>query len=179
MGTSTSVQTKMGCEKMTAKNKKILIIVVLILGAIYMFAIQTPHYIGRTVVDLDNRTFKTVSKAYISFDGTDKIVAVPEIKPMERIVIIMPENIFGKSIKTTAYITYAGTTTILADEYYSLENDSNKGGVYFCESAIFESKLVRSGDTYTLLNFFKELPLSVIDYLKPYTRIIDMNDVWR
>ena len=160
--------------------KFILIITILVTVAIlYMSWVSTPFYYGRTVVNLDNRSFATISKAYISFDGTDKVVAVPEIKPMERIVIIMPENIFGKSIKTTAYITYAGTTTILADEYYSLENDSNKGGVYFCESAIFESKLVRSGDTYTLLNFFKELPLSVIDYLKPYTRIIDMNDVWR
>ena len=159
--------------------KFILIITILVAVAIlYMSWVSTPFYYGRTVVNLDNRSFAAISKAYISFDGTDKIVAIPEINPLERIVVIMPENIFGKSIKTTAYITYAGTTTILADEYYSLEGDSNKEGVYFCKSAIFGNMFVRSGDTVSVWEFFKSFPVSLFEFLKPYSRVIDMNDIW-
>ena len=108
---------------MKRKNKKLSILIVLIFVVItvgiYFKYTALPMFEGCLTIDINNTTFSQISGAIIEFGYSDKIINLPDIRPLERIIVVVP-TMFDKPVKTQVYINYYGEKTEVLGEYHSL-----------------------------------------------------------
>ena len=149
---------------------RILIISLAVLIAIvYFHYTEMPTYKGQLSLDLNNCTHKTLTDVFIEYEGSDKKIFLPEIKPYERVIVIAPNDIFDKPIKTRVFIHYNNRRTELLGEYYSLNNIS------------YETEIAQYARVKFYNNSAKVLYKGLLDIrssinIKPYFRVVDLNE---
>lgn len=128
-----------------------------------------PTYIGRVTVDLSNNTLNTINDIYISYDGSERIVTVPEIKPLERVILLLPNDIYSEPRKSQIYIHHGNEKYILLEEYYEVTLAKYDNDVEQYTKAIVNNDGVVIKDLYgSIFN------ANYLLNLKPYFRTIDL-----
>ena len=80
------------------KTKKVFTVLIsLIIFCIYFKHTSMPMYAGRFTIDINNTTFKTIDGATLEYESANKVITLPKIKPMERLIIIAPTEIYPTS----------------------------------------------------------------------------------
>ena len=149
--------------------KKLLIIILLLLIAVVYFNYtEMPTYKGQLSLDLNNCTNKTLTDVFIEFEGSEKKLVLPEIKPHERIIAIAPSDIFDTPRKTRVFIYYNNKRSELLGEYHARNN------------AKYDTDIAQYARVKFYNNSVKILFKGLFDIrskinIKPYFRVIDMN----
>lgn len=149
--------------------KRIIVVALFVLLVVaYFNYTEMPTYKGQLSLDINNCTFKALTNISIEYEGSEKKVVLPEIKPFERVIVIAPNDIFDKPTKTRVFINYNGRTTELLGEYHSLNN------------AKYETDISQYARVRLYRNRAKVLNKGLIDIrsyinLKPYFRVVDLN----
>lgn len=149
--------------------KRLLIIALLVLVAVkYFNYTEMPTYKGQLSFDLNNCTSKTLTDIFIEYEGFEGKIALPEIKPYERIIVIAPNDIFDTPRKTRVFIHYKDKRSELLGEYYSINN------------AKYDTDIAQYARVKFYKNSAKVLFKGIFDIrssinIKPYSRVVDMN----
>lgn len=148
--------------------KIVLLLIFIVFGIIYFTHTDMPTYNGRLSLDLNNCTGQIIKDAFIEYEGSEKKIYLPEIKPYERVIVIAPNDIFDKPTRTSVYISYKGEKKVALGEYHSLNNDKYNADVaQYTRIKFYKNsvKVLRKGlfDIRSSLN------------IKPYSRVIDIN----
>lgn len=150
-------------------KKKIITLLGIALIFFYSWSIRTPQYKGQLTLDLNNTTFTTIHGAMIEYEAINKVIKLPDIKPLERLIVIPPYDICGKPLKTRLFISYNGDTEQIVGEYYS-----SYGAKYNTDiSQIGRAKFYNS--KIIIPTFKSWVDLRRCFNFKPYFRIINMN----
>lgn len=139
-----------------------LIILLFILILSYFWIIRTPLRPGQLTLDLNNATFSTISGATLEYVNADVVLQLPDIKPFERVIIIPPDDICGKAMKTPVIIKYNENCAMILGEFHSLYGDK------------YNTDVVQVADAKFYCDKIK-VPFIGLFHIKPYFRIIDMN----
>ncbi len=150
-------------------KKACIIGVILIVAALYFKLTIMPTYAGRVTIDLSNNTLNTVNDIYISYEGSERIVTVPEIKPLERVILLLPNDIFSEPRKSQIYIYHGNEKYTLLEEYYEVTFAEYDNDVEQYAKATVNNNDVTIKDLHGgIFNLNYSLNL------KPYFRIIEL-----
>lgn len=157
----------MGDNKM---KKVVIFAMVIIIATLYFSFTSMPTYEGQLSIDISNTTFKTVKDVTIEYEESNKIVQLPDIKPLERVIIILPDDIYDNPLKTRVFINYNGEKEELLGEYHSLSGAKYNTDVIQYARVSLKNKGVKILDNglIDIKRYFN---------FKPYFRVIDLNNV--
>lgn len=148
--------------------KKIFIIILVILvAAVYFNYTKMPTFKGELSLDLNNCTHNTLTGVFIEYEGSDKKVILPEIKPFERIIVIPPNDIFDTPRKTRIFINYNNKKSELLGEYYSRNNAKY-------DTDISQYARVKFYNSSAKVLFKGIFDIGIRINIKPYFRVIKM-----
>ena len=156
---------------MFIKQKKILIILMgLLISLLYLKGTSGPVYNGRLTIDINNTTLKTINEATLEYESVGKIVKLPSIKPLERLIIVAPTNISDKPLKTRVFMNCNGTKEEILGEYHILDGSRyNVDTAQFVQTTVKQNAIkVKENSLFSLRKYIN---------LKPYIRRIDMDDM--
>lgn len=145
-----------------------IVLISLIIFCIYFKHTSMPMYAGRFTIDINNTTFKTIDGATLEYESANKVITLPKIKPMERLIIIAPTDISDKPLKTRVVLNYKTAKKEIMGEYHILNGSKFNSDIsQFAKVMILKNKI--SVGKNNVLNGFISL--------KPYIRVIDMNKI--
>ena len=127
-------------------------------------------YEGRLTIDINNTTFTTISGATLEYELIDKVVKLPQIKPLERLIVIAPTGVSDKPLKTRVFINYNGESKEILGEYYTLSGNKYNTDIMQCTKIKIKHKgiVVQRNNMFNVKSYIN---------LKPYLRIIDMDSI--
>ena len=140
--------------------KRMLVFVLLCF--VYCWIITPPTYEGKLTIDLNNTTLETLHGITLEYESANKEVEIVDIRPLERVIVIPPNDVCEKPMKTRIFIKYNDMRKEIIGEYYSIFDDLHNQDVkQYAKAKIYENRIA--------------VPLYGSIFLKPYIRIIDMN----
>ena len=152
------------------KLKKIIVCALFVLVlALYFKAISTPLYPGRLTVDINNTTLMTISNAVLEFESANNTLVLPDIKPLERIIIVAPSKIAERPLNTRVFLNYNDQRTEILGEYHALNGDKYNNDTCQFAKAILHNKSISSSTSSGIFG------INAYTNIKPYMRIIDMD----
>ena len=94
---------------------------IIFIGLVIVFCVISfkmlfmPVYPGELSISLKNNTSEKITDLIIEFEDSEYEIEIDEIKSMERIIVIPPNNIYDKPRKASVYIKYNNNRFFLED----------------------------------------------------------------
>ena len=146
------------------------LIIILIILCIYFKCTAMPIYNGRLTIDINNTTFSQISNAMLYYETANVMVMLPDIRPLERVVVLAPVNISNKHMNTRVFVDYNGDKKEILGEYHTMtESEYNGDYAQYARMKIKKKQfIVAEKGLLDLGSYFN---------IKPYFRVIDMDKI--
>lgn len=146
------------------------LIIILIILCVYFKCTAMPIYNGRLSIDINNTTFSEISNAMLYYETANVMVSLPDIRPLERVIVLAPVNISNKHMNTRVFVDYNGEKKEILGEYHTMtESEYNADYAQYARMKIKKKRfIVAEKGLFDFGSYFN---------IKPYFRVIDMDKI--